>query len=219
MGIARGLERRLERLVDGLAARLFRGRVQPVELGSRLVRAADLNLFDTMGGPGAPNVYEVVLGGEPDDEEILEMVSRELARYVEDAAADRGWRLEGPARVDVAFVPGDRASEVQITTAVEAGKRPAWARLHPVDGGTPLEVTINRSVVGRSGTCDVHVAGDDVSRHHAVVWQEAGSMWIADIGSSNGSYVNGESVAGAVPIVDGDRITFGETEFLFRPEE
>ncbi len=218
MGLARGLERRLERLVDGLAARLFRGRVQPVELGSRLVREADLNLFDTTGGPGAPNVYEVVLGGEPDDPEVLEMVSRELAQYVEDAAADRGWRLEGPARVDVGFVPGDRASDVVITTAVEPGKRPAWARLDPVAGGAPLEITVNRSVVGRSGTCDVHIATDDVSRHHAVVWQEAGATWVADIGSSNGTTVNGEAVAGAVPLVDGDRLTFGETEFVFRPE-
>jgi FHA domain/FhaA, N-terminal domain len=192
--------------------------VPPVELGSRLVREADLNLFDTMGGPGAPNVFEVVLGGEPDDPEVLEMVSRELARYVEDAAADRGWRLEGPARVDVGYGPGDRASEVEITTAVEPGRRLAWAHLEPVAGGATVDVTINRSVVGRSGTCDVHVAGDDVSRHHAVLWQEAGSIWVADIGSSNGTTVNGEAVAGAVPLVDGDRLAFGETAFVFRPE-
>jgi len=219
MGLARGLERRLERLVDGLAARLFRGRVHPIELGSRLVREADLALFDTPGGPGAPNAFRVVLGGEPEEAPILTEVCRELARYVEDAAFDRGWRLEGPAQVEVAFVPGDRASDVQITAAVSPATRPPWARFESLTGGTATDIRVNRSVIGRSGVCDVHIPAEDVSRQHAVVWQEAGSMWIADIGSSNGTYVNGERTTGAATLVEGDRVAFGETEFTFRIAE
>jgi len=217
MGLARGMERRLERLVDGLAARLFRGRVHPIELGARLVREADLNLFDTPGGPGAPNAYRVLLGGEADDDGALDTVSRELAQYVEDAAADRGWRLEGPARVDVAFVPGDRASDVGIEVAVEPGKREAWALLTPLGGGPAVEVCFNRSTVGRSGTCDVHVPTEDVSRRHALIWQEAGSVWVVDLGSSNGTFLNGEAVVGAAAMIDGDRVAFGDTEFTFGP--
>ena len=52
MGLARGIERRLERLVDGLAARLFRGRIHPVELGALLIREADLAMTYLFGGFG-----------------------------------------------------------------------------------------------------------------------------------------------------------------------
>jgi hypothetical protein len=219
MGLARGLERRLERLVDGLASRLFKGRVHPVELGSRLVREADLALFETPGGPGAPNAYRVTMGGEAVEQEVLTTVRRELAQFVEDAAADRGWRLEGTAWVDVEVVPGDRPSDVAIECWVEPGPRAPWARLDPHEGGPSIAITVNRAVVGRSGGSDVHIPVDDVSRLHALIWQESGSAWLSDLGSSNGTYLNGEKITGSTPIGDGDRISFGGAEFVIRPPE
>lgn len=219
MGLARGLERRLERLVDGLASRLFRGRVHPVELGSRLVREADLALFETPGGPGAPNAFRITLGGEAVEPEVLTAVRSELAQFVEDAAADRGWRLEGTAWVDVEITPEGRPSDVEIECWVEPGPRQPWARLEPAAGGAPLPITVNRAVVGRSGGSDVHVSSDDASRIHALIWQESGSAWIADLGSSNGTFLNGERLMEAAPIVDGDRISFGGVEYMIRPPE
>ncbi len=215
MGLARGIERRLERLVDGLAARLFRGRIHPVELGTLLVREADLGIYETPGGWGVPNRFIVTMGGEPVDGEVLHAVERELAAFVEDSALERGWRLEGPARVAVSIDPGRRPAEVEIDAAIEPGTRPVWARLKPVDGSNgPLEVAINRAVVGRSTTSDIQVPTEDVSRTHAVIWQEAGSAWVGDLESSNGTFVNGERVEGPTPIVDGDLITLGRTEFV-----
>ena len=219
MGLARGLERRLELLVDGLASRLFKGRVHPVELGSRLVREADLALFETPGGPGAPNAYRVTMGGEAVEQEVLATVRRELAQFVEDAAADRGWRLEGMAWVEVEVVPGDRPSDVAIECWGEPGPRGPWARLDPHEGGSSVPITVNRAVVGRSGGSDVHIPIDDVSRVHALIWQESGSAWLSDLGSSNGTYVNGERITGSTPIGDGDRISFGGAEFVIRPPE
>jgi hypothetical protein len=217
MGLARGLERRLERLVDGLAARLFGGRVHPVELGSRLVREADLAVIETGVGPGAPNGYRVALGGEPVDDEVLWAVRRELEEFVEAAAAERGWRLEGPARVVIAVDPRERASRVDIETWVEPGARPPWAVLKPAAGDGPEEVvTRNRAVIGRAGGCDVRLAHDDVSRRHAVLWREAGSAWIADLGSSNGTFVNGKRLTEPVVLGEGERVAFGSSEFVVR---
>ncbi|MEX0825855.1 MAG: DUF3662 and FHA domain-containing protein [Acidimicrobiia bacterium] len=220
MGLARGLERRLERMVDGLAARLFKGRVHPVELGSRLVREADLAQFDTPGGPGAPNAFRVTMGGEDEVEpEVLTAVRAELAQFVEDAAADRGWRLDGLARVDVEIDPDARPSEVGIECWVEPGPRPPWARLEPIAGGPWIPIGVNRAVVGRSSGADIHVPRDDVSRIHALIWQESGSAWLADLGSSNGSHVNGKRVLESTPIVDGDIVSFGGAEYFVRPPE
>lgn len=219
MGLARGLERRLERMVDGLAARLFKGRVHPVELGSRLVREADLALFDTPGGPGAPNAFRVVMGGEDVEPEVLTEVRSELAQFVEDAAADRGWRLDGLALVEVEIDSTLRPSDIEIDCWVEPGPRPPWARIEPVGGGPHLPVLVNRAVVGRSGGADIHVANDDVSRVHALIWQESGSAWVADLGSSNGTFVNGARISESAPIGDGDVLSFGGAEFVVRPPE
>ncbi|HLE38411.1 MAG TPA: FhaA domain-containing protein [Acidimicrobiia bacterium] len=215
MGFARGIERRLERLVDGLAARLFRGRIHPVELGTLLVREADLGIFETPGGWGVPNQFAVTMGGEPVDGEVLEAVQRELAAFVEESALERGWRLEGPAGVTVAVDPARRPAEVEIDATIVTGPRPVWARLKPVDGTSgPLDLAVNRAVIGRSSGSDVHVPNDGVSRTHAVIWQEAGSAWVGDLESSNGTFVNGERVHGPTPIVEGDLLTLGRTEFL-----
>lgn len=213
MGLARGLERRLERLVDGFAARLFRGRVHPVELGTRIVREADLAVFDTPTGPGAPNAFVVTLGGDPEPAETLAEARRELEAVLSDAAAERGWRLEGPATVTIRFGEGP-TSALGIEPSVEPGPQPAFATLDR--DGTTIDITVNRSVVGRSSAADVHLPDDDISRQHALVWREAGTVWIADLGSSNGTFINGEPVTDVIDLIDGDRLTFGETTYRLR---
>jgi pSer/pThr/pTyr-binding forkhead associated (FHA) protein len=71
-------------------------------------------------------------------------------------------------------------------------------------------------VIGRSSDADVHLSNDDVSRQHALLWREAGTTWLVDLGSSNGTSVNGVAATSAVDLIDGDRLAFGATEFTFR---
>ena len=214
MGLARGLERRLEQLVDGLAARLFRGRVHPVELGTRIVREADLAAFDTHAGPGAPNAFVVTLGGQAETDEAVAAAEGELEGVLAEAAAERGWRLEGPATVRIVFEDGP-ASTVSVEAAVEPGEIQPWARMHAADGRV-LDVGMNRSVVGRSGTADIHLPDDDVSRQHALLWREAGAIWLVDLDSSNGTFLNGERLGDVVDLSDGDRVTIGDVELTLR---
>jgi hypothetical protein len=214
MGLARGLERRLEQLVDGLAARLFRGRIHPVELGTRIVREADLAAFETPMGPGAPNAFTVTLGGEAEPEDAVAAAAAELESVMTDAAAERGWRLEGPVTVRIEFGDGP-ASNATVEAAVEPGVIPAWAHLVNSRNDV-IEVGANRSVIGRSSTADVHLPTDEVSRQHALLWREGGTIWLADLGSSNGTSVNGAAAPSAVDLIDGDRLAFGATEFTFR---
>jgi hypothetical protein len=213
MGLARGMERRLEQLVDGLASALFRGRVHPVELGTRLEREADLAVYDTPTGPGAPNAFEVDLGGDTEPDDVIAAAERELADVLGEAAAERGWRLEGPVSVRIRCVGGP-ASHVSVTAAVSPGDVEPWAHL---DGGAEsIPIRFNRSIVGRSSEADVHLSQDDVSRQHALLWREAGSAWIVDLESSNGTFINGERCSDVVDLIDGDRISFADTETIFR---
>lgn len=217
MGVARGLERRLERLVDGFAARLFRGRVHPVELGTMLVREADLALVQAAAGPTAPNVYRITMGGDEVEPAVLESVSDELSRFVHEAATDRGWRLEGPPQVTLRIDPGLRVGHVSVETGFDPGDLQPWAVLEPLDRRRrPLLVAHIRSVVGRSSDADVRVPADTVSRSHAVMWQEGGAAWIADLGSANGTYLNGERVTEPTPVVVGDIVGLGDARFTVR---
>ena len=106
MGLARELEKRLERLVDGVSGVIFRGRVHPVDLGTRIIREADLSMSEGPAGPVVPN--EFFLSLHPEDLEPAgpsERLAGELAFTLEATAADRGWRLEGSPRVTVTADP------------------------------------------------------------------------------------------------------------------
>src|ERR1700730_4052297 len=49
-------------------------------------------------------------------------------------------------------------------------------------------------VIGRQDNCAIRVGDRSVSREHALVWQETGDLWIRDLGSLNGTRVNGELI-------------------------
>jgi hypothetical protein len=208
------MERRLEQLVDGMAARLFRGRMHPVEMASLLIRRADLALQSGPYGPEAPNAFTITLGGDPAQPEERDRVESELASAVFETATERGWRLAGPVRVHLVVGPGSPAAAA-VQVAFLPGAIPAWARLIP-PGRAPLEVRPNRAVVGRSSQADVRLADPEVSRRHALLWREAGGIWATDLASSNGTLLNGEPLSGVGELADGDVLAFGGASFVFR---
>jgi hypothetical protein len=76
------------------------------------------------------------------------------------------------------------------------------------------EITSPKVVLGRSRACEVHVADVNVSRRHAELRQEGATYWIVDLGSTNGTVVNGKRVE-RERLRDGDTITLGSTDIVF----
>jgi pSer/pThr/pTyr-binding forkhead associated (FHA) protein len=74
-----------------------------------------------------------------------------------------------------------------------------------------------RILIGRSRECDVQVEDANVSRRHAELRQEGASYWIVDLDSTNGIEVNGRKLKRS-KLEDGDRVTMGSTDILFRRE-
>lgn len=71
--------------------------------------------------------------------------------------------------------------------------------------------------LGRASSCEVALLDNKVSRQHALVQgQEHGDFWLIDLGSANGTYVNGRRVAQPHRLSNGDRITVGGNTFTFR---
>jgi DNA-binding winged helix-turn-helix (wHTH) protein len=60
--------------------------------------------------------------------------------------------------------------------------------------------------LGRDEQCDVVIAERQVSRHHARIWQERGRYLLEDLGSRNGTFVNGQELDGVHSLQDGDEI-------------
>jgi pSer/pThr/pTyr-binding forkhead associated (FHA) protein len=74
---------------------------------------------------------------------------------------------------------------------------------HPVDG----ELTLGRE----EGSADLVIDDPGVSRQHARFLADGGAIRVEDLGSSNGTYVNGERISGAVPLAAGDEVQVGAT--------
>jgi FHA domain-containing protein len=84
--------------------------------------------------------------------------------------------------------------------------------------GREVPITGDRVVLGRSRECDIRLDDANVSRRHAEVRQEDDGFWVVDLGSTNGTEVNGKRID-RVRLSDGDRITLGSTDVGFsRPQ-
>lgn len=70
--------------------------------------------------------------------------------------------------------------------------------------------------IGRSASNALQVLDALVSRHHACVRLEQDRYYLFDLGSANGTFVNNQRLNGARFLYDGDVLTLGETEFIFR---
>jgi Protein of unknown function (DUF3662)/FHA domain len=218
-----GIEKRLERLVEGAFARAFRSELRPVELGRKIIREVDANL--TIGVKGervAPNHFRVQLA-EADLQRFVpfsETLVKELADAVEEHCAHERYQLKGPTTVDLISNPSQRAGQFSVTTAIAVAPRnaraSAWVQTpdgtkHAILDGDPLSI-------GRVPDCDIVINNTNVSRRHAEIRLIDGKVSIVDLQSLNGTRVNGRGIppdAFGTPLHDGDLIQIGDMVIRF----
>ena len=89
-----------------------------------------------------------------------------------------------------------------------------------LSGRTVVELTADRATVGKGTENDVPLAGDPTaSRLHAVLERFPAGWCVSDVGSSNGTYLNGERIWAQHRLRHGDEIRIGRTRLLFRNSE
>lgn len=81
--------------------------------------------------------------------------------------------------------------------------------------GQVLQLRAGRHTIGRLADCDLHLDDTTVSREHAAVVRRGETWWVLDLGSTNGTRVNGVSAA-EHPLSDGDHIEVGEVDVTYR---
>jgi uncharacterized RDD family membrane protein YckC len=79
-------------------------------------------------------------------------------------------------------------------------------------GADAISLDSTRLVVGRSRSCDVRLRDDTVSRLHAALVWRGGTLVLEDLGSSNGTWVNGERILSPRGLVAGDSVRFGSVK-------
>jgi hypothetical protein len=237
-------EERLERAVEGFFARLFKSGVHPVEIGKRLLRVMEDGKTVALRRTYVPNLYRITVGPK-DYERLSQLEAKlveELEIFVGEAARQRQWSLPDSPRVSFATDAKLQAGEFRITAEAVSlraespapPEEPAREDRRPVpiapsrqETGEPMLVLLTddqpvktlaverRIKIGRQADNDLVVVDPGVSRHHAEVINENGTCTLHDLGSTNGTYVNG-SVVTEHALRAGDRISLGSTVVEFR---
>lgn len=212
MNVVRSLERRLERLLEGVVGRAFTGRLHPSEIAGRLAREADFARFDHPAGPATANAYTLTFNPADvrgDKDELQGLLAREMTEH----AANQGLRLEGPVSVSIGLDESVPTGQITCHIEVVPGPPVTWARL--VSNSETYPIGRNRVIIGRSPDADVIIDFDDVSRNHATLWREGGTTSVRDLGSSNGTLVDGVRI-GADPVPIGHGSTLGISQHSYR---
>jgi Protein of unknown function (DUF3662)/Inner membrane component of T3SS, cytoplasmic domain len=258
------IERFFERLFERPSARLFRARLQPVQLQRRIERAMEAERLSSADRTLAPNRFAVHLN--PADLEAFGDMTGSLATELADGALvfarTRRYTLVDRPRVDLLadttvertdirviarFVDPiagrdrrDVAPDTEGSDPTDAAEDDAHARRHSAAAPTDTMVfTIPRPsspaarlrvipgdgeehlcdfdgsslTVGRAADNDLVLADGRVSRHHARITGRRGTLVYTDLGSTNGSRVNGAPVSELV-LGAGDRIELGDTTLI-----
>jgi hypothetical protein len=202
-------ERRLERLVEGVFAKAFRRGLTPIEVGRRLTREMDVRRTVGVRGLIAPNEFRIAVSKDDHENVIAKMeqaVIRDLAGYVREHAREEGYVLVGA--VDVRFEIDDKLGAGEFLVAsdmVESEGGPAGSLVTP--DGSRVQIALDPVTIGRHPDCDVVLNDQEVSRQHAEVRREDEGLVLVDLGSLNGTKVNGAGVKAPRELQDGDTIT------------
>jgi len=256
------IERFFERLFERPSARLFRARLQPVQLQRRIERSMEAERLASADRTLVPNRFVVHL--HPTDLAGFGDMTASLASELADGALlfarTRRYTLVDRPRVDLLGDPTVERADIRVIARFadpipgrdrrpEAGPVAANATPdeHPDDpggarrstGGGPMDTMVftiprpraprarlrvttpdgdARSVefdgteltIGRAADNDLVLPDGRVSRHHARVIGRRGTLVYLDLGSTNGSRVNGVTV-GELVLGEGDRIELGDS--------
>ncbi len=206
MGL-RGIEDRIERLVEGSLTMPFRGPLQPIEISHRMLREMDLGRRVGVRGLLAPNHFAVSISGEDLDrfEGFTDALVHELAESARQHAANEGYAFSGPVEVELFESKRLKAGRVDIVASFFEGEvRPTLVG----PDGTGVSVSHAPIVIGRLPECSIVLNDTNVSRRHAQVALEDGSVVVTDLGSTNGTFVNGKRVTRAT-VRPGDELAIG----------
>ncbi len=216
MGL-RGFERRLEHLVEGTFARVFKSGLTPLEIGRRITREIDVN--QTVGVNGAvlvPNHYWVYVSAADHARfvEVATTLTDELAQAARSHINDEKYQVLGPVSVSLVEAEQYPEGRFQVQAQWREGPRDTAPGALRLSNGMRVELGVPPFTVGRIETSSLVLVDANASRNHAVI-ELRGSRWtLVDLQSTNGTFVNGSRIT-EHELLPGDAVVFGSTPATF----
>lgn len=250
VSVLQRFEKRLEGLVEGAFAKVFKGVVHPVEILNAMQREAEAHKAILAGGRTlVPNRYVIDLS--PYDHSRLApyaaALAQELAQSQAEFIGEQAWTVYGDVIVEIERGEGLDTGMFRVTAEVYTGgdvapvQQPGYdapggygpqqpydhggyppqpgagrgaVRLVSGDGRTyPLQM--GSTVIGRGDQANLRLPDVGISRRHARLDYDGAQVVLTDLGSTNGTMVNGQRVS-AVALNPGDMIQLGTTTLTFR---
>ncbi len=243
MSILTDFEDRVGGALEGMFAGVFRSPVQPVEIAKALGRAMDDGKTIGVGKVYAPGSYVVALSPQ-DSEKLgtfKATLAGELATFLADHAREHSYHLPGKPKVtfkvhrdlrlgrfrvsaDLTSAPDDEPpSTPPLRAAAPIPERATAAAPHAPSGvasvtvgedGRRVVLNGDRVVIGRLEDCGICLADVNASRQHAAFVREGEEWAIEDLGSTNGTLLDGQPVTHEV-LQDGDAVEIGVTRLVY----
>ena len=216
MGL-QSFERSLERMVEGVFSRGSHSSIRPVELGRRLLREMDDNRsVDVKGQRIVPNDFSFQLSGKDHAgfSDIDEALNAELCETAHEYARAEGFQFMGPVRVTMTVDNNLKPGRFTISSRMrEAGSCDAATLVLP--SGERVELSDRIVTIGRLPDCTIALPDANVSRKHTEVHHRGNAFVIVDLGSTNGTKINGMRIDGERTLSDGDIVSVGSTHLRF----
>lgn len=225
MPILRDFERRLGGLVEGLFSKAFRSGVQPVEIAKLIMKEMEAGRSVGVSEVWAPNRFVLSLSSEDAAryEQAEDAIVSELNRVIRETATEHGWGLVGPPEVEFEVDERLKRGDLVCVATLVAGEDESgvggggrsYVVIHEDGGERTVGLASDTMTIGRLADCDVVVSDKGASRKHAQLKRRDDGWTITDLGSTNGTRLNGQTIQSRV-LSDGDRITIGTTLIEFR---
>lgn len=222
MGVLQRFEKRLEGMVEGTFAKVFKGVVHPVEILNAMQGEASANQTAMTGGRIlVPNRYIVALS--PADHGRLApfaaSLAQELAQSQAEYVGEQGWAVYGDIVVEITRGDDLDTGLFRVVAHVYTGGQVTpgegtGVRLVTEDGQN-YPLSRGSTIIGRGEQASLRLADVGASRQHARVEFDGRRAVLTDLGSANGSLVNGRRVD-TVTLNPGDEIVIGTTRLSFR---
>ncbi len=211
--------------IERTFAKTFPSDLEPAQVARKLVATMEARTRGEGGQLLAPGAYLVFM--HPDDfarlAEHREYLEREWGELLRDMAArvgvsffDGGPKVSMESResVTVGMAEIDVIRDVTTSITLPQPAPPKRYHLRMMKGVPAYGVYFIDGVasIGRGEESEIFLVDPSVSRNHASISIDEGSIELTDLSSTNGTFVNGERVTGSRALGDGDLLTFGNTQ-------
>ena len=196
--VIKKVENKIEKLVEGTFAKFFSSELKPVEISRKIVREIELNRsIGVHGDHLAPNDFDVAIS-ESDYSNLIkakEPLEQELEETIRDYSYQEGYIFLGSINVSIKKEENLRAGTFRIDARLKQDESgcPPGALVLP--DGKRIQIGNRVITIGRLQDSTVCIDDPSISRNQAEILLRETGYLLSDLGSTNGTLVNGRRIS------------------------